>query len=138
VQALGHEFNAVIAEVGSEVDGWRVGQRVVVLPMISGSVLLAGAATQICAKRGSSGIAAVAPPEAAVAIPALLGGPPAAVIDCTGHPSGGPLAIELLAAAGRLTVVGMPDQPVPLDLRTLARLLASNGTEELKVVLRCR
>jgi threonine dehydrogenase-like Zn-dependent dehydrogenase len=128
----------------------------------------------------------VAPPEAAVAIPALLGGPPAAVIDCTGHPSGGPLAIELLAAAGRLTVVGMPDQPVPLDSRTLARLelivrgsvvyseddfaealnlvaggripadqivstiapldaapalvreLASNGTEELKVVLRCR
>ena len=43
------------------------------------------------------------------------------MIDCTGRPSGAPLAIELLAAAGRLTVVGLPDEPVPIDLTTLAR-----------------
>jgi threonine dehydrogenase-like Zn-dependent dehydrogenase len=67
------------------------------------------------------GIPAATPQEASRSVPVLLGAPPAVVIDCTGHPSAAPLAIELLAAAGRLTVVGLPDQPVPIDLATLAR-----------------
>ena len=42
------------------------------------------------------------------------------VIDSTGHPSGAPLALRLLAPAGRLTVVGLPDNPATLDLSLLA------------------
>jgi threonine dehydrogenase-like Zn-dependent dehydrogenase len=42
------------------------------------------------------------------------------VIDSTGHPSGAPLALHLLAPAGRLTVVGLPDAPAALDLSLLA------------------
>jgi threonine dehydrogenase-like Zn-dependent dehydrogenase len=44
----------------------------------------------------------------------------AVVIDSTGHPSGAPLALRLLPAAGRLTVVGLPDDPAALDLGLLA------------------
>jgi (R,R)-butanediol dehydrogenase / meso-butanediol dehydrogenase / diacetyl reductase len=32
---LGHEFTAVIAELGPQADGWAVGDRVVVFPMIA-------------------------------------------------------------------------------------------------------
>jgi threonine dehydrogenase-like Zn-dependent dehydrogenase len=42
------------------------------------------------------------------------------VIDSTGHPSGAPLAIELLPVAGRLTIVGLPGDPVPLSLDWVA------------------
>jgi (R,R)-butanediol dehydrogenase / meso-butanediol dehydrogenase / diacetyl reductase len=42
------------------------------------------------------------------------------VIDSTGHPSGTPLGIELLPPADRLTVVGLPNDVVPVDLATLA------------------
>jgi threonine dehydrogenase-like Zn-dependent dehydrogenase len=42
------------------------------------------------------------------------------VIDCTGHPSGAPLAIELLPPAGRLVIAGLPDGPSPIDLTTVA------------------
>jgi (R,R)-butanediol dehydrogenase / meso-butanediol dehydrogenase / diacetyl reductase len=67
------------------------------------------------------GVRAVGPEEAAAEIPGLLGGErPAVVIDSTGHPSGAPLALRLLPAGGRLTVVGLPDAPVPLDLGLLA------------------
>jgi (R,R)-butanediol dehydrogenase/meso-butanediol dehydrogenase/diacetyl reductase len=67
------------------------------------------------------GVRAVAPDEAIAGIPARLGGRrPTTVLDCTGHPSGAPLAIELLPAAGRLTIVGLPDGPVPISLATLA------------------
>jgi threonine dehydrogenase-like Zn-dependent dehydrogenase len=63
----------------------------------------------------------VSPDEAATGIPPLLAGePPAVVIDTTGHPSGAPLAVELLPPAGRLTVVGLPDDPAPIDLALLA------------------
>jgi threonine dehydrogenase-like Zn-dependent dehydrogenase len=41
-------------------------------------------------------------------------------IDSTGHPSGAPLALRLLAPAGRLTVVGLPDDPAALDLSLTA------------------
>lgn len=42
------------------------------------------------------------------------------MIDCTGHPSGAPLAIKLLPPGGRLMIVGLPDDPVPIDLAALA------------------
>ena len=61
------------------------------------------------------------PEEAVVSVPSLLGDePPTTVIDSTGHPSGAPLAIELLPAAGRLTIVGLPGDPVPLSLDWVA------------------
>jgi (R,R)-butanediol dehydrogenase/meso-butanediol dehydrogenase/diacetyl reductase len=41
-------------------------------------------------------------------------------IDSTGHPSGTPLALRLLAPAGRLTVVGLPRDPAAVDLALLA------------------
>jgi (R,R)-butanediol dehydrogenase/meso-butanediol dehydrogenase/diacetyl reductase len=67
------------------------------------------------------GVRAAGPDEAADEIPGLLGGQrPTVVIDSTGHPSGAPLALRLLPAAGRLTVVGLPDAPAPIDLGLLA------------------
>ena len=67
------------------------------------------------------GVAAVPPEQAIDRIPALLGGePPAAVIDCTGHPAGAPLAIELLPAGGRLTIAGLPGEPATVQLDLLA------------------
>ena len=67
------------------------------------------------------GVAAVTPAEALSGVPPLLDGePPTLVIDTTGHPAGAPLAIELLRPAGRLTIVGLPDDPAPIDLATLA------------------
>ncbi|MDO8187938.1 alcohol dehydrogenase catalytic domain-containing protein [Conexibacter sp. JD483] len=66
--------------------------------------------------------AAVATPEQAEAEGAeLFGGEPARIaIDCSGHPSGTPLAVRLLPAAGRLVVVGIPDGPVAVDVLALA------------------
>jgi (R,R)-butanediol dehydrogenase/meso-butanediol dehydrogenase/diacetyl reductase len=66
------------------------------------------------------GVRALAPEDALAGVPRLLGGRPTTVIDSTGHPSGAPLALHLLAPAGRLTVVGMPDDPAALDLSLLA------------------
>jgi (R,R)-butanediol dehydrogenase / meso-butanediol dehydrogenase / diacetyl reductase len=67
------------------------------------------------------GVPAVAPDDAIAGIPPLLGDePPTVVIDCTGHPQGTPLAIELLPPAGRLVIAGLPDDPVPVSLATLA------------------
>jgi len=67
------------------------------------------------------GVRTVTPEEAAARVPSLLGDePPAIVIDSTGHPSGAPLAIDLLPVAGRLVVVGLPNDPVPLSLDWLA------------------
>jgi threonine dehydrogenase-like Zn-dependent dehydrogenase len=63
---------------------------------------------------------ASAPADALAAVPQLLGDRPTTVIDTTGHPSGAPLALHLLAPAGRLTVVGLPDGPAALDLSLLA------------------
>ena len=59
--------------------------------------------------------------QAVAEIPGLFGGEcPTLVIDSTGHPSGAPLALRLLPAAGRLTIVGLPDTPASLDLGMLA------------------
>jgi (R,R)-butanediol dehydrogenase / meso-butanediol dehydrogenase / diacetyl reductase len=66
------------------------------------------------------GVRALAPLDARAGVPRLLGGPPTTVIDSTGHPSAAPLALELLAPAGRLTVVGLPEDPATLDLSLIA------------------
>jgi threonine dehydrogenase-like Zn-dependent dehydrogenase len=66
------------------------------------------------------GVRAVGPDAAPAELPGLLGGErPAVVIDSTGHPSGAPLALRLLAPAGRLTIVGLADAPASLDLASL-------------------
>jgi (R,R)-butanediol dehydrogenase / meso-butanediol dehydrogenase / diacetyl reductase len=66
------------------------------------------------------GVRVIGPDEAPAELPALLGGEsPAVVIDSTGHPSGAPLALRLLAPAGRLTIVGLADAPASLDLASL-------------------
>jgi threonine dehydrogenase-like Zn-dependent dehydrogenase len=46
--------------------------------------------------------------------------PPSVVIDCTGHPSGVPLAIELLRPHGVCVVVGMSDTPASADFAAIA------------------
>jgi (R,R)-butanediol dehydrogenase / meso-butanediol dehydrogenase / diacetyl reductase len=67
------------------------------------------------------GVGVVSPDEAVTGVPPLLAGDrPTTVIDTTGHPSGAPLAIDLLPPAGRLTVVGLPDDPAPVDLAMVA------------------
>jgi (R,R)-butanediol dehydrogenase / meso-butanediol dehydrogenase / diacetyl reductase len=67
------------------------------------------------------GVGAVAPDDAITGVPSLLDNePPTVASDATGDPAGAPLAIELLRPAGRLTVVGLPDDPAPIDLGTLA------------------
>lgn len=66
------------------------------------------------------GVAAVAPDEAMTGVPSQLDEPPAVAIDATGDPTGAPLAIELLRPAGRLTIVGLPDDPAPIDLAAIA------------------
>jgi (R,R)-butanediol dehydrogenase / meso-butanediol dehydrogenase / diacetyl reductase len=66
------------------------------------------------------GVRALAPAGALAGVPRLLGARPTTVIDSTGHPSGAPLALRLLAPAGRLTVVGLPDDASGLDLSLLA------------------
>jgi (R,R)-butanediol dehydrogenase/meso-butanediol dehydrogenase/diacetyl reductase len=67
------------------------------------------------------GVAAVAPDEAMTSVPSLLDDAlPTVAIDTTGDPAGTPLAIELLRPAGRLTIVGLPDDPAPIDLGTIA------------------
>jgi (R,R)-butanediol dehydrogenase/meso-butanediol dehydrogenase/diacetyl reductase len=67
------------------------------------------------------GVQAAAPQDAIQDVPALLGDePPTTVIDCTGHPSGAPLAIRLLPPGGRLMIAGLPGDPAPIDLTALA------------------
>jgi (R,R)-butanediol dehydrogenase/meso-butanediol dehydrogenase/diacetyl reductase len=217
---LGHEFTGVIAGLGPGVDGWREGERVVVLPIVAcgacyacraghpnlcekgidcgpgigrqgayaesvvvpvgmlrrlpatvtdadgalieplavaiRAIRLSGATPQepVCVlgagpigaltvaalqARGFRRIAvveptagrravaerlgarAVTPGEAISGVPSLLGNePPTTVIDCTGHPAGAPLAIELLPPAGRLIIAGLPDHPSAIDLAALA------------------
>lgn len=61
------------------------------------------------------GFAAVAAADAVYAVPARLGGAPAAVHDCSGHPSGLALALDLLPPRGMLVLVGYATEPVGLD-----------------------
>jgi 2-desacetyl-2-hydroxyethyl bacteriochlorophyllide A dehydrogenase len=66
------------------------------------------------------GVRALAPEGALAGVAQLLGARPTTVIDSTGHPSAAPLALRLLAPAGRLTVVGLPDDQAALDLSLVA------------------
>ncbi|MGH7912615.1 MAG: zinc-dependent alcohol dehydrogenase [Candidatus Dormibacteraceae bacterium] len=68
------------------------------------------------------GVPAVPVDDALRRVPSLLGGErPLAVVDCTGHPSGAQLALELLAVGGRLTIAGLPHDAVPLRVDTMVR-----------------
>ncbi|MDO8212020.1 zinc-binding dehydrogenase [Conexibacter sp. CPCC 206217] len=67
------------------------------------------------------GFSTAAPGAAAASAEELFGAAAATVaIDCSGHPSGTPLAVGLLPPAGRLVVVGIPGEPAPLDLTAVA------------------
>jgi (R,R)-butanediol dehydrogenase / meso-butanediol dehydrogenase / diacetyl reductase len=65
--------------------------------------------------------------EAVAFVPTTLGEAPRVVIDCSGHPSGIPLAVGLLPQMGTLAVVGIPFEPVPTDYLQVA-------SKELKIV----
>lgn len=73
------------------------------------------------------GVTVCSPDEADAVAARELGGAPRVVIDCTGHPSGGPLAISLLVQNGHLAVVGVTSTPVPTDFMTVT-------TKELTIV----
>jgi (R,R)-butanediol dehydrogenase / meso-butanediol dehydrogenase / diacetyl reductase len=73
------------------------------------------------------GVPACSVDEASGSVPAALGGPPAVVIDCSGHKSGASLAVSLLRPAGRIAVVGLPSDPVPTDYMAVV-------TKELTIV----
>jgi (R,R)-butanediol dehydrogenase/meso-butanediol dehydrogenase/diacetyl reductase len=110
VCVLGAGPIGVLTVAGLLARGFGIGQIVVVEP-IAGRRTVAE----------HLGVRAVAPQEATEAVPSLLGGErPTTVIDCTGHPGGAPLAIELLPPAGRLMIAGLPSAAVPIDLTALA------------------
>jgi threonine dehydrogenase-like Zn-dependent dehydrogenase len=46
---------------------------------------------------------------------ALGGELPAAVFECAGHPSAAQLAIELIAISGRVVLLGVLEEPVPIS-----------------------
>jgi 2-desacetyl-2-hydroxyethyl bacteriochlorophyllide A dehydrogenase len=50
----------------------------------------------------------------------VLGGPPPVVIDCTGHPSAGFPALELVAQRGVVVATGIPNEPTPVPYFLLA------------------
>ena len=52
---LGHEFTAVIAELGPHAEGWAVGDRVVVFPMIACGECAAAPVIPTCAAAASTG-----------------------------------------------------------------------------------
>jgi (R,R)-butanediol dehydrogenase/meso-butanediol dehydrogenase/diacetyl reductase len=56
---------------------------------------------------------------AAQAVSETLGERPRVLFDCTGHPSGPSLGLELLAARGRLVMLGYTEDPAPFDLIAL-------------------
>jgi (R,R)-butanediol dehydrogenase / meso-butanediol dehydrogenase / diacetyl reductase len=59
----------------------------------------------------------------------FLGGPPTVVLDCTGHPLGPPTAIDMVAAAGRIVVVGVPSHPSTVHVMQIAiKELAIRGS----------
>ncbi|HWC29234.1 MAG TPA: alcohol dehydrogenase catalytic domain-containing protein [Dehalococcoidia bacterium] len=71
-------------------------------------------------KVASLGFRTAAPADAAGAVKEAFGRGATVAFDCTGHPSGLPLALELLLPASTLVVVGIPDEPVSVSLRKVA------------------
>ena len=49
------------------------------------------------------------------AVLGALGGPPAVVFECAGHPSAPGLALELVAPSGVVTLLGVLNDPVPIS-----------------------
>ena len=45
----------------------------------------------------------------------LLGGPPTVVLECAGNPAAPGLAIELVAPSGRVVLLGVLEEPVPIS-----------------------
>jgi (R,R)-butanediol dehydrogenase/meso-butanediol dehydrogenase/diacetyl reductase len=72
------------------------------------------------AQAAGLGIATCGSADAETAVPAALGEPPQVIIDCTGHPSGMPLAIRLAPPLGRIAVVGITGTPVATDYVSVA------------------
>jgi 2-desacetyl-2-hydroxyethyl bacteriochlorophyllide A dehydrogenase len=62
------------------------------------------------------GLRAVEPDEARAAVEQEFGVPPAAVFDCTGHPTGPALALGLLPARGQLIMLGITVDPAPVNM----------------------
>lgn len=50
----------------------------------------------------------------------ILGGPPTLAFDCTGHPSGISTAVDLVAPAGTIVVIGVPSYPSTVHMATVA------------------
>jgi (R,R)-butanediol dehydrogenase/meso-butanediol dehydrogenase/diacetyl reductase len=72
-------------------------------------------------KVASLGFDVASPGGAADAVERAFGGRgPVVAFDATGHPSGTPLALDLLKPGCMLVVVGIPDEPVSITLRRLA------------------
>jgi len=68
------------------------------------------------ARMAEFGPISVEPGVAAATVERELGGPPPVVFDCTGHPSGPGLALELLPARGKLVMLGVTIDPAPVDM----------------------
>jgi (R,R)-butanediol dehydrogenase/meso-butanediol dehydrogenase/diacetyl reductase len=72
-------------------------------------------------KVASLGFQVDSPDAAAAAVERAFGGRgPVVAFDATGHPSGTPLALDILRPGCTLVVVGIPDEPVSITLRKLA------------------
>jgi (R,R)-butanediol dehydrogenase / meso-butanediol dehydrogenase / diacetyl reductase len=50
----------------------------------------------------------------------ILGGPPALIFDCTGHPAGLPSAVDMAESAGQIIVIGVPFSPSTLNTAAIA------------------
>ena len=70
-------------------------------------------------RMGALGIAAVGLDGARAAVRAELGGDPAVVYECAGHPSAPALAIELVASTGCVVLLGALDEPVEISQITM-------------------
>lgn len=119
-----------VALHGLDVAGARPEDRVAVVGAGPIGVLVALA----CRARGGESVVVVEPNPArrarvaALGIPAVeldgvhdavataLGGPPRVVLECAGHPSAPPLALELVAPSGGVVaLLGMHEEPVPVS-----------------------
>lgn len=66
------------------------------------------------------GFTAIGGEELVGRVAEILGGPPPVVIDCTGHPSAGFPALELVAPRGVVVATGIPNEPTPVPYFLLA------------------
>jgi (R,R)-butanediol dehydrogenase/meso-butanediol dehydrogenase/diacetyl reductase len=50
----------------------------------------------------------------------ILGGPPSLAFDCTGHPAGIQAAVNMVAPAGQIVVIGVPSHPSTVHMAPVA------------------